>query len=405
MTSSPVVSPDWSKTGSYWFDLWDSSARDDLCTSLGEPKPGTSLSDDAAMFLAAAKALQGVGRVSPNPLVGAVIVDERGRFLSSGAHLQLGGPHAEVNATQAAIDRATLDGATIFVTLEPCAHVGRTPACASMLAGLGFRRIVYAVRDPNPLVDGAGHKILQDAGKTVELDHRWTSRCEWLARVFLYNQRHQRVFTALKVASTPDGVVAGDRTSRLWITGERARQFGHFLRLEYDAILIGGETLRLDNPTLNVRHPNITGRTPLRIVLDAQNKINLEQTPYKLLTTEPSKTMIVSSGLTETLFQWESGLYNLTLPVDKNRHFDFEAIKKHLWTMGLRSLLIEGGAGTYQSALSSSAVDVIHWFIGNEGIKSGVTWAIPEPLKSRCSSGFGIVLGPDRLVEMSLSSR
>lgn len=401
----PEITPDWSSKGSCWFDLWDHTARDDLYANLKLPSPGTAISDDCAMFLAAAIALRGVGRVSPNPLVGSVIVDRNGQFLAAGAHLEIGSNHAEANALAAVSDHSRLEGGTIFVTLEPCAHVGRTPSCAQAIAKTEISRVVYAVRDPNPLVDGAGHKILQQAGKVVEVASAWQSRCEWLTRVFLFNQRHQQVFTALKVASTPDGVIAGDGTSRLWITGERARHFGHFLRLEYDAILIGIETLRLDNPTLNVRHPSIHGRTPLRVILDPRGEIGAGAAKFKMLIDEPDKTMVVRPGRSELLQKLEAGYHDLSLPVDKKGHFDFEVIKKHLWNFGVRSLLIEGGAGVYQTALSSSAVDVIHWFIGDKVVKHGLKWTIPDKLKGLWASGAGISLGPDRFIEISLAER
>lgn len=398
-----VLSPDWSKEGSYWFDLWDHSARDDLYTSLKLPDLGAKLSDDAAMFLAAAIALRGVGSVSPNPLVGAVILDRNGCFLSAGAHLKLGGPHAEINALTAVSSLENLQDGSIFVTLEPCAHEGRTPPCAQALAKTNIKRVVYGVRDPNPAVDGQGHKLLESAGKIVELAINWQSRCEWLARVFLHNQRYQSVFTALKVASTPDGVVAGDQSSRLWITGSRARDMGHFLRLEYDAILVGINTFLLDDPTLNVRHPRISGRTPLRVVLDPNNQISQEKRSFKMLQEEPAKTLIILPGVASEMTQRADGVWCLTLPLDDKKHFNFGAIKKALWGQGVRSLLIEGGAGIYRSALSSSAVNVIHWFVSSKIAQTGLKWPMPGELIQKLSMGSGVGLESDRLIEVTIN--
>lgn len=401
----PSISPDWSKKGTYWFDLWDASARDDLYVSLVPPPLGTILSDDAAMFLAASSALKGVGCVSPNPLVGAVIVDKNGGFLASGAHLQFGKNHAEVNAIEQIKDPSVMSGGTIFVTLEPCAHVGKTPACARELAKLGLKRIVYSVQDPNPLVNGAGDKILRDAGKVVERASSWSSRCEWLTRVFLLNQRKGEIYTGMKVASTEDGVIAGEKTTRLWITGERARDFGHFLRLEYDAILIGLDTLLLDDPMLNVRHPHIKGRTPFRVVLDPRDQVRNDSRSFKMMTEEPGRTMIVCPGKTERSETSANGVHFLSLPLNNNGQFDFSLLKRHLWDRGIRSLLVEGGARTYESALSTGAVDAIHWFIGRKKFDNGLKWAIPEVLKNKLADNSALKLGEDRLIEVSLKLR
>jgi diaminohydroxyphosphoribosylaminopyrimidine deaminase/5-amino-6-(5-phosphoribosylamino)uracil reductase len=218
----------------------------------------------------------------------------------------------------------------------------------------------------------------------------------------LYNQRYQKVFTGLKVASTLDGVIAGDKSSRLWITGERAREMGHFLRLEYDSILVGIGTFLLDDPTLNVRHPGLSGRTPLRVVLDPKDQIKNEKRKFKMLSDEPSKTLVVCPGTDGVVTTGDQGIMKLRLPVDKKGHFDFGGIKKALWHQGVRSLLIEGGAGIYQSALSSSAVDVIHWFLGRTSGHDGLRWSIPQDLKDQSAAGSGIMLGADRLIELSI---
>jgi diaminohydroxyphosphoribosylaminopyrimidine deaminase/5-amino-6-(5-phosphoribosylamino)uracil reductase len=397
------LNPDWSKSGSYWFELWDHAPRDQLAAALTRPAVGVELSDDAAMFLAAAAALQGAGNVSPNPMVGSVIVDKDNRFLACGAHLKVGLDHAEINALSSVKNDSSLQGATVFVTLEPCAHVGRTPSCAHALAQLPIRRVVYAVGDPNPLVNGKGHQILDSAGKEVEVSLTWRARVEWLTRVFLHNQRYGELFTALKVASSPDGFIAKLDSTRFWITGERARQLGHYLRLEYDAIVVGSRTLLLDDPLLTVRHPLLTGRTPLRLVLDPQNIVTRQTRAFKMIQLEPERTVIVSGGQEESLTRTTEGLTTLTLPLDQAGFFDFQRIKAHLWDFGLRSLLIEGGAGVYQSALSSQAVDAIHWFVGQTQISEGIHWSIPLELKNRYSKNEGLRLDGDRVIEFGIN--
>jgi diaminohydroxyphosphoribosylaminopyrimidine deaminase/5-amino-6-(5-phosphoribosylamino)uracil reductase len=188
---------DWNKSGSYWLDLLASVPRDELSTCIQLPAQGTKLTDDAAMFLACSAALAGAGAVAPNPLVGAVLLASDGGFISAGAHLKIGSAHAEVNAVEGARSTADLEGASLFVTLEPCAHEGKTPSCAKMIAGTGISRVVYGLVDPNPKVAGQGVAILRAAGKKVESIDSWKKSCEWLARVFLHNQRHAEIFTAM----------------------------------------------------------------------------------------------------------------------------------------------------------------------------------------------------------------
>jgi diaminohydroxyphosphoribosylaminopyrimidine deaminase/5-amino-6-(5-phosphoribosylamino)uracil reductase len=401
--SLPPIQLDWSQEGSYWFDLWDQSPRDQLFAAGEVPKVGTKLSDDAAMFLACCAAIKGAGSVSPNPLVGAVVLDRKGLFIGVGAHLKVGGAHAEVNALDQVADKALLEGGTIFVTLEPCAHVGRTPSCAQMLATTGLSRIVYAVKDPNPLVNGAGHSILEASGKIVESAPAWNSRCEWLARVFLHNQIHNDIYTGIKVASTTTGVIAGEGTKRLWITGERAREMGHFLRLEYDAIVVGIQTFLLDDPSLNVRHSSLKGRTPLRVVLDPRDQIKNEKGSFKLFQEDPGKTLVVLPDSAKPEGRYlSSGIKTLQLPLSLAGHFDWLQLKKSLWDMGIRSLLIEGGAGVYQTALSSKAVNAIHWFVAKDQGQQGLRWPMEERFLNAYKNGSGIALGIDRLLEFKL---
>ena len=173
--------PEWSQIVSeYWLALLKSTPRDQLATNILRPARGVKLSEDAAMFLAYAEALRGAGYVAPNPLVGAVLLDKNGGYLSSGAHLRVGGAHAEVEAIKQITSEDLLDGGTLVVTLEPCSHHGRTPPCADMIARTGIKKILFGLKDPNPVVNGAGEQKLRSAGKiTGQLD-RWSvyvTRC------------------------------------------------------------------------------------------------------------------------------------------------------------------------------------------------------------------------------------
>jgi diaminohydroxyphosphoribosylaminopyrimidine deaminase / 5-amino-6-(5-phosphoribosylamino)uracil reductase len=411
MGFSPV-SPNWSAEKAYWHDLIDHTPRDEIYGNLVLPKVGTKMTGDGAMFLAWAIALRGAGQVSPNPLVGAVLLDKEARFLSAGYHQKFGGPHAEVNAISQLDRSIDLSGATLFVTLEPCAHEGKTPSCAKMIATTQISKVVFAVADPNPLVNGQGVAILLDAGKKVEHAIEWQARCEWLIRVFLKNQKRNSIYIGLKVASTPSGVMAGDGTSRLWITGERARQMGHFLRLEYDSIAVGFRTVLLDDPMLDIRHPLVEGRIPLRLVLDPIGQILNEHRPLKILTTSPDRTLVVLPDVADdrALIQ-RFGVRTLKLPVrsqETGPKFDWLEIGRALWSMGLRSLLIEGGAGLYRSAMGANVVDGVHWFVGARDDSIGLKWLVPKKLSDRYYSGAcngasrgAVDLDSDKLLEDS----
>jgi diaminohydroxyphosphoribosylaminopyrimidine deaminase / 5-amino-6-(5-phosphoribosylamino)uracil reductase len=199
---------------------------------------------------------------SPNPWVGAVVVTEHGERCSGGGTGPVGEAHAEVMALSTARDRAR--GGTLYVTLEPCAHHGRTPPCVDAIISAGIARVVVGVTDPDPKVNGRGIAALRSAGISVDIGCRESEITAQLAP-YLHQRRTGRPYVVLKVASTIDGhTAAADGTSQ-WITGLEARTDGHRLRAESDAILVGAGTVRVDDPALTVRH--VSGRDPLRVVL------------------------------------------------------------------------------------------------------------------------------------------
>jgi diaminohydroxyphosphoribosylaminopyrimidine deaminase/5-amino-6-(5-phosphoribosylamino)uracil reductase len=399
------LAPKWSEPNSeYWLKLAQNTPRDQLAGLLVLPAIGTKLSDDAAMFLAYAVALRGAGSVSPNPMVGAVLVGPDQTYLGSGAHLRWGEEHAEVRAFESVRGLDSMQGVSIYVTLEPCSHHGRTAPCADMIARSKVSRVVFGILDPNPRVHGAGIDRLRSAGKFVEQRSVWQPACEWLARVFLHNQRQNSVFTAIKVASTPSGVIAGDSTSRQWITGERARLMGHFLRLEYDAICIGARTAVLDDPTLDIRHPYISGRMPLRVVVDVDGILQSEKKPLKIFSTAPEKTLVVIPEGSPDRLERDYGVKVLRLCPKSNGLFSWAEIKKSLWDMGITSLLLEGGGHIYQTALEQSEVDALHWFVSGEERPQGLKWPVIAGVYDLYKNGGGIPLGGDRLIELSLAS-
>ncbi len=352
-------------------------AKDQRLAALELPRPGTPLSPEEAKALAEVVALRGVGKVAPNPLVGAVIVDERHAFVSAGAHERVGERHAEIQALDAAEGQGLQDrvrGGTLYVTLEPCAHQNRTPPCAPRVAASGIARVVYGVQDPNPLVDGKGAAILAARGVACIHDRSWEPACRDLAEIFLWNVERSMPFVGLKVATSLDGVMARRGDRRAFITGPRARAYGHFLRTYYDAIVVGRRTLLLDDPDLGPRDALVPGRMPLRIVLDPRGAALAECDPSKLrlFARDPESVLwVVGPGTTASSVA-RLGARSVEVPLDASGRFPPDALLAALQRENVTSLLLEGGAGLYADFLAAGSVQKLHHFqapivLGNDG--------------------------------------
>lgn len=217
------------------------------------------------MFEALELARSGMGFVSPNPMVGCVIVDKNGEKIGEGYHQKFGEAHAEVNAVESITDKSQLKDATVFVTLEPCSHHGKTPPCASMLAGLPIKKVVVGHQDPNMKVNGKGISLLREKGIEVEVGVL-KKECEQLNEAFIHHQLFGRPLVILKIAQTLDGYLAAPDGDSQWISGKKSREMVHRWRSQLDAVMVGRTTAFTDNPSLTVRH--VKGRQPKRIVID-----------------------------------------------------------------------------------------------------------------------------------------
>jgi diaminohydroxyphosphoribosylaminopyrimidine deaminase/5-amino-6-(5-phosphoribosylamino)uracil reductase len=343
------------------------------------PKTGDPLNLVQAMKLAISEGRRGMGWVSPNPPVGCVILGSSGELLSTGYHRACGESHAEIEALEALSDKSLLQGATLVVTLEPCAHQGRTPSCARHLAQLPLKKVVYGLRDPNPMVAGKGHKILEEAGVEVELYTGDTQELEELVEVFFHNIEKKMPFTSLKVASSLDGMMAMQNGESQWITSEEARAQGHWLRGVYDAVLIGVGTYLADNPGLDARHEDFSNKVNRVVLLDPQG-LSLKSLPSSRLVQKRSERHITVATLPRMADSFVKSLPELdVLPLELNKQgngFHLETLLKEFLLRDICSLYVEGGQQVYSSFLMESLVQRLYLFFGSKvlGGKNGLCW-------------------------------
>lgn len=291
------------------------------------------------------------GQTDPNPLVGSVIVNDN-RIVGVGAHLKAGEPHAEIHALRMAGEAAR--GGTIYVTLEPCSHFGRTGPCAQAIIDAGLKEVVIAALDPNPLVSGNGVKMLQDAGITVVTGIRENESLK-MNEVFNKFITSKRPFVTLKAASTLDGKIATHALDSKWITSEEARRDVHELRSEHAAILAGVGTVIEDDPALTARIPN--GRNPVRIILDSSLRLPLTA---KVVTDGAAETWIFTSrtydrAKGERLQNAGIRLFETT----GETRSDVEDMLRILGENGIASLFIEGGGTVNSAFLENGLIDKV----------------------------------------------
>ncbi|MDN3668941.1 bifunctional diaminohydroxyphosphoribosylaminopyrimidine deaminase/5-amino-6-(5-phosphoribosylamino)uracil reductase RibD [Echinicola jeungdonensis] len=298
----------------------------------------------------------GRGYVSPNPMVGCVVVHDD-RIIGEGYHQQYGGPHAEPNAINSVEDQDLLPQSTVYVTLEPCAHFGITPPCAQLLADKNVNKVVMAATDTNPLVGGKGIKILQDVGIEVK-----SGILEKEAR--LQNKRfftmieQKRPYIILKWAQTQDGFVARSDYNSKWISNEYSRQLVHKWRTEEDAIMVGTKTAHYDNPKLNAREWR--GKNPTRIVIDQQLTLDRELALFDR--SQPT--------LCYNLFKNEES-ENLSY-IKMNSDFAIHDLLHDLYQRKIQSVIVEGGAYLLKKFMQSGLWDEARVFTGNASFKTGI---------------------------------
>jgi diaminohydroxyphosphoribosylaminopyrimidine deaminase/5-amino-6-(5-phosphoribosylamino)uracil reductase len=318
------------------------------------------MNDQHFMQMALDLAIKGEGFTSPNPMVGAVVVKD-GNVVGKGFHEVVGGPHAEVNAIDAAGKLAA--GATLFVTLEPCNHTGRTPPCTQKILDAGITRVVVAMPDPNENVVGGGSEHLRQHGIEVT-----TGVCEAQAQkqneAFIKYVRTGQPFVIAKCAATLDGRIATRTGDSKWITGEAARRFVHHLRHAVDAIMVGINTIQKDDPSLTTRLDDREGKDPVRIILDT----HLSMVPDARVLDQASAAdtiLVAGKGVDrnkKTVLE-KAGARVIEASLKDNR-IDMASLMVQLGTMEIASLLIEGGSRVLASAFRAGIVDKVQFFYG-----------------------------------------
>jgi diaminohydroxyphosphoribosylaminopyrimidine deaminase/5-amino-6-(5-phosphoribosylamino)uracil reductase len=309
--------------------------------------------DERRMRTALALAHRGLGKTSPNPMVGAVIVRDD-VVIGRGYHRRYGGPHAEVNAIRDA--GGDISGATLYVTLEPCCHRGKkTPPCLDMLLEHGLRRVVIGTPDPNPQVNGRSIQVLRERGIETQVGVL-AGECERLNEVYFKFVRTGRPFVTLKWAQTIDGRIAAANGDSRWISSEPSLRYAHRLRSCHDAVLVGIGTVMSDNPRLTVRL--VKGRSPVRIVADSRLRVPLSAAV--LQEQDVARTIVVSTSLAadEKLSAMRRmGVQTLTAERDEEGRIDLSDLLATLGKMSISSVLVEGGAALATSFLSRGLAD------------------------------------------------
>ena len=321
-------------------------------------KNGDFLSyDEKYMRLAMQLAGNAIGRTSPNPLVGAVIVKDN-RVVGCGWHRKAGTPHAEVHALNQAGELA--QGADVYVTLEPCAHYGKTPPCAKALVEAKVKNVYGGLLDVNPKVAGKGFKILEDAGIHVEygfLQDELRKQNE----VFFKWIEHKKPFVVLKAAMTLDGKIATATGQSKWITNETSRAYGYKLRDIYDGIMVGINTVIEDNPMLTARVDG--GKNPIRIVVDSSLRIDINANVVKDKSAKTIVATIDKADKDKILKLQAQDVDVIVVDKDENDKVDIEKLLDILGQQNICSILVEGGATLSGSFVARKLVDKVYFFI------------------------------------------
>ncbi len=329
----------------------------------------TILADESYIQLTIEIAKKGEGSVSPNPLVGCVIV-KNNKIIGAGYHQKFGNEHAEINAINSATE--SLEGSTLFVNLEPCSHHGQTPPCVERIIKEKIKRVVIGTLDVNPLVNGKGVKALKKAGIDVKVGIL-EKECLELNKFFFKSITEKLPYVTLKAAQTLDGFIADNDYNSKWISSEKSRKYVHQLRAKYDAVLIGADTARRDDPILTVRM--IDGRNPYRVVLDSKLSLSSELSIFKK--NKDKKTIVITLTENSSRKSKIKKLEKLSVSIifvkkNKSDRINLKSMLKELRKLGITSILVEGGSKIYSSFVKQNLFDDVLLFLSPKILGSGL---------------------------------
>jgi len=326
------------------------------------------LTDESYIKLTLEIAKRGAGLVSPNPLVGCVII-KNDKIIGAGYHEKYGEKHAEVNAIESS--KESVEGATLYVNLEPCCHEGKTPPCVDRIIKEKIKKVVVGTLDMNPIVSGKGIKKLKAAGievKTGVLEQE----CIELNKFFFKYISRQMPYVTLKAAQTLDGRIADVSGQSRWISSLPSRKKVHLLRAKYDAVMVGTNTILKDDPKLNVRLAE--GRNPIRVVIDAKLSVGMDHNIYF----DNNVILLTSKAAAEKKKKFikklmDKGIEIIFTDSFDNGRFDLKKVLKLLGSKNISSLLVEGGSKLYTSFITENLFDDIALFISPKFLGAGLS--------------------------------
>lgn len=312
-------------------------------------------------------ALKGEGKTSPNPLVGCVVLDKNGKEIATGYHKEYGAPHAEADALSKLGDEA--QGGTLIVNLEPCSHHGKTPPCADLIIKKGIKTLVIGMKDPNPNVSGNGAQKCKNAGIEV-IENVLHDECVNLNEVFIKNVTQNKVFVAIKTATTLDGKIATKNGDSKWITSQKARKEVQKIRNRYDAILTTSSTIIKDNPSMTCRLKN--GKNPIKIILDRELKTYCDSKIYS--STGEKIYIFTDEAVNDNKNSFTSTNVVVIKCPSHNYKLDLDYILEKLFDLGIKSVLVEAGGKLNGELISLGLADKIYQFIAPKilGDKEGI---------------------------------
>ncbi len=371
-------------------------------------KLGDRLTVDEAMAFAIEQAKLGAPYVSPNPQVGCVILDRNEKLIGFGYHQKYGEAHAEINALKG-LSQDDLRGAHVIVTLEPCAHQGKTGSCAKKLVEFPLAQVTYGRQDPFPQVAGRGAQILKDAGidcvnysslvENPSQNAKLVQLIDRVPEVFLKNTIEQKIFISVKMAQSLDGKMSLSNGQSKWITSGASREYSHYLRSCHDMLVVGAQTIISDDPSLDIRHPTIQKNNRV-LILDLEGRARGRK--LKVLETHGPEDVFWAMPPSS---QHGNDPQVIVVPtfdgVRGQQLFNLEALTAELWKLGTRSIMVEGGAQTISGFIEAGLVDRIHLFqapVVLGGTSHG--WASTLALQQmdqvlRFDMDLSMALGPD----------